>query len=145
MRTADVEALLSSFEFPQPGIVSELGIRADAAYLKLTSKADQTDYAVVWTPGDRWFSLDVAGGYSYDYFEEDTPDSEAADRIAQLVDAAVAYIDGRGSVTSSRLLRVPVIHIETDDGHFELRLSTFDAVKRALRIRKPRSRNQIER
>jgi hypothetical protein len=134
VNTDDATVLLKSLVLPAEGLNSELGVRRDAAYLKFSLDADPSDFAVVWTPGDRWFSLDVAGGFSYDPFEEDTSDADVAQLLERLLDAAIGYIQGRRSTTLSRLLKIPAVIVETDNGPIELRLSLTAAVKRALRI-----------
>jgi len=70
---------------------SEIGVRDGAAFWKVSPLDDPDEYAVVWTPGDRWFALDVSGGYSYDYFEEDIPDDEAEVLIDKLMQGSRAY------------------------------------------------------
>lgn len=120
MKASDVEALLHSFVLPTEGLTSEVGIRDGKAYLKVSPDSDPSEYAVVWTPGDRWFSLDVAGGYSYDYFEEDTPDVDVVELLGKLAQAATAYIEGRRSTTLSRFFKIPTVRVETDSGPVEL-------------------------
>ena len=123
-----------SFVLPVDGLTSEVGVRRGAAYLRISSRGDPSDYAVVWTPSDRWFSLDVAGGFSYNHFEEDTPDADVLHLIENLVQAAIDYIEERGSTTYSRFLKLPRVVIETTSGPLVLALSIPDGLKRAFGI-----------
>lgn len=70
MRTSEALAVLASMRPEVDNIEIELGQRGNTAYLQVSSRKDPTRWAAVWTPGDAWFSLDVDGDFSYNYFEE---------------------------------------------------------------------------
>lgn len=92
-----------------------------SAYLKLTPLSGADDYAVVWTPGDRWFSLEVNGGYSLDVFGEDCEEPEVKEILERFLGIATAYIEGRWSRERSRFLHVVHVVVATDDGPVRLR------------------------
>ncbi len=67
----------------EPGNIGRFGdpVRRDrAAYISWSSRAD------------RWFSLNIDGGYSVNHFEEDTPEAEVEALLKGYVEAAVAYV-----------------------------------------------------
>jgi hypothetical protein len=103
----------------------EVGTRGQphntSAYLKLTPLSGADDYAVVWTPGDRWFSLEVNGGYSLDVFGEDYEEPEVREILERFLRIATAYIEGRWSRERTRFLHVVHVVVETDDGPVRLR------------------------
>ncbi|MCC6854418.1 MAG: hypothetical protein IT189_00010 [Microbacteriaceae bacterium] len=110
------------------------------AYLKLHSAIDPDRYAVISTPGDRWFELEVAGGYGAIEASELTPDSEARAILGRLLLMAAAYLDGRWAVKKSRLVGVPVLVLDTEAGEVKLRLSAKESIRK-LFFREPARRN----
>ena len=96
MRTAEAMAALTALPPGGTQASAELGTNGDAAYLRLESRETPGRWAVVSTPGDRWFSLEVDGGFCLDYFEEDTPDADAEALLARYVEYATQYLSGRG-------------------------------------------------
>ncbi|WP_191282720.1 hypothetical protein [Pseudolysinimonas yzui] len=108
---------------------TELGTRRDAAYLKVANKADPPDFAVVWTPGDRWFSLDVAGGFSLVYIEEETPGDEVRERLDSYLSIGLRYLSGDRENVRSKLLRIPSVRVGSGGNAVTLRLSLVDEVR----------------
>ena len=133
MNLAEVANYLDSIPEPARGVSRKTGISRGAAYIKFSKLAAPTVYAVVSTPGDRWFSLDTYGGFAYDYFEEGIPDTEAIQLLEKLVQAARARVEGVGMMRASRYLGVPVLEIETDQGPVALHLPLLAAIKQLLR------------
>ncbi|MFD4958934.1 hypothetical protein [Microbacterium sp. NPDC058389] len=111
---------------------SEIGDRRGAAFLRIWQTDRPGRWAVIFSPGDRWFSLEVDGGYSLDLFEEDTPEEEARQLLTKYVDVALAYV--RGSMVAERTgrFRAPLVTVPTDAGSTTLRLSLFAGFKAAL-------------
>jgi hypothetical protein len=90
----DAMELLDSLRPAAIGLSSEIGYRGGAAFLRMWQSSRPGRWAVIWTPGDRWFSLEVDGGYALDHFEEDTPDEGARQLLSKYVDVALAYVLG---------------------------------------------------
>jgi hypothetical protein len=94
---------------------------------------------VVSTPGDRWFSLEIDGGFSSDHLEEETPDSEVMERLGVYVDLASDYVEkGAQVLSSSGLGRHSVRLTRTSGDEIVLRRS-FGAQFRAAIKRGTRS------
>jgi len=125
VNVSEAESLLRELASSVVGADVEVGTRGKApnssAYIKLTSVSDLGDYAVVWTPGDRWFSLDVKGGFSLNEFGEDCEASEVRAILERFLRVATAYIEGRRSLVKSRFLRATHLVVEGDDGPVILR------------------------
>jgi hypothetical protein len=115
-----------------PEIESELGTRRDAAYLRVTNNAAPDRWAVVSSPGDRWFSLEIDGGFSLEYFEEDLPDEDVQRLLSRYASLAVVYLRDGATARRSRLFRVPSLVVRTGDGDVVLRRSVAAEVKRLL-------------
>jgi hypothetical protein len=87
------------------------------------------DFAVVSTPGDRWFSLEVRGGYSADRFEEGLSNDQVTRVLEHLVQLGAAYLAGSRRIVRSRLLKVPAIVVNGTGGSTTLRLSLPGTLK----------------
>lgn len=135
MDSYEARVVMESIDVPIRGVSVETGFRGASAYLKIGSRVRASEFAVVSTPGDGWFSLDVGGGYSYDYFEEEISDADATRVINRLAHAAFAYTQGQVTTRWSRILRIPTIVIGDDDGPLELSLSVPATIKHVLRVR----------
>lgn len=79
-------------------------------------------WAAVSSPGDQWFSIEVDGGYSEEYFEEDTSDVDVVDRLGVYL-AAAAYVAGESEVRRSKGLHLAFLVVPTDFGTVELHKS----------------------
>jgi hypothetical protein len=134
MNADDADNLLKSLTPPSAGFVVQVGVKNGAAFWKIASKADPGDYAVVWTPGDRWFALDVRGGFSFTHFEEEATEENVSLLLLNLTQAARAYVEGRRQNFRSRLWKIPRIRVDSADKPIDLRLSPLAAVGRALRL-----------
>jgi hypothetical protein len=134
MRTAAALATLASLQPTDGDVSSELGQGDDVAYLRITSATSGSRWAVVSSPGDRWFSLDVDGGFSFDHFEEDTPDEDVRRVLKRLVGLAVQYVVREPTPLKSKVLRVPIIELPTEDGVVLLRRSLVGLLKHLFRL-----------
>lgn len=133
-----LEVLTQLRDQVSPGLDTELGTRRDAAYLKVANKTDPHDFAVVWTPGDRWFSLDVAGGFSLIYIEEETPDDEVRERLESYLSIGLRYLSGDRQNVRSKLLRIPSVRVGSGDNAVTLTLSLVDEVRHLFGGRRER-------
>jgi hypothetical protein len=95
MRSSEVEDVLRRSAQDVGDLSVTLGRRGDAAFLRLSDPSREDCWAVVWSPGDRWFSIEVVGGYSLDHFEEETPDHEVRRILNAYVGVALAYLRTR--------------------------------------------------
>ena len=134
MRTEAISAFL---EVSRPGtteVSSEIGRRGDAAYLRMESTDEPERWAVVSSPGDRWFSLDVDGGFCLDHVEEDTPDSDAHRIMQEYIEVGLCYLREGATPVRSRRLRLPGLQISTAQGDVVLRRSLVANLKSLMRI-----------
>jgi len=123
MRTDEAIELLRSIIPAKLDSFSTVGRRGDVAYLRIEGNSEPLRWAVVSSPGDRWFALDVDGGFSLNSFEEDTPDDEARRILAEYVDVAVAYLTNGGTMVKSGWLRSVILTVSAPDGSVVLRRS----------------------
>ena len=132
MTTESARRLLESSKPDAAGYVCEVGVRRDAAYLKVASEAHPERWAVVWTPGDRWFSVEIDGGFSLDHFEEDMNDSDVAALVQAYVSIALAYLD-IGATLDRRRSVFPVARVSVESGTVELRRSLATNLRHFVR------------
>lgn len=123
MNTDDVESLFRSVSSATPRLKTEVGRRRGAAYLRISDETEPERWAVVWTPGDGWISIDVNGGFSLDHFDEDIEDDDLRAILSRYVEIGVAYLNAgeRGSTLTGRAF--PVLTVAMDGGSVELRRS----------------------
>lgn len=112
----------------------ELGTRGDVAFLRLAAGARPGRWAVVSTPGDRWFSLEVDGGFSLDYFEEDTSHEDVRAIMARYVDYALRYLAGTGVHSKCSLLGIPELELATESESVRLRRSLGAQIRTLARF-----------
>lgn len=134
MDLSNIETILRSLRPSHDGVDIDLGTRDGAAFLHLTQPARPERWAVVWTPGDGWFALDVDGGFSLNHVEEETPDDEVRRLLEQYVKIGLTYVLGSSVPTSPGRFKARVLRVTTDDGDFDLRLNVGAALKDALRL-----------
>lgn len=135
MEVDGVLALLGSVTPDASRYAAEVGIRDGAAYLHAVSLAHPTRWCVVSSPGDRWFSVEIDGGYSLDHFEEETSDIDAARLLHAYVDIALAYLDNGATLDRKRSL-FPVARVATGSGAVELRRSLAANLRHLMRGRR---------
>jgi hypothetical protein len=129
MNVSEVQEFLASIKIQRPGMRSEVGTRDSTVYLRYSTDSEPEDFAVVLTPGDRWYELSVGGGFSTLRFDEGTPDDEVMRILASFAKAAIAYIEGHRTVVRSRILKLPSLRVEFGEESLDLGLSLADAVK----------------
>lgn len=123
LRTAEALAILQAARPQIAGVSSEVGTQADVAYLRLSKGDSPHRWGVVSSPGDRWFSLEVDGGFSNNFFQEDTPDDEARQILVRLVGFAVEYILHEPTPARRGRLGVYSIELSTSEGKLSLQKS----------------------
>jgi hypothetical protein len=138
MRTEGALALLTTLRPEDSDIATELGQRGDAAYLRITLPPNPDRFAVVNSPGDRWFSLDVDRGFSLNHFEEDTPDEDVARLFRRYIDVGLGYLRQDPIPIRTRLLRLQVITVSLDEGDVVLGRSLAYHLKGLTRLGKRR-------
>lgn len=131
-----VEALLGSLRPNSDEVDSEVGIRNGAAYLHLKQTARPDRWAVIWSPGDRWFALDIDGGFSLNHFEEEMADDDAKRLLEKYVAIGLTYILGDSIPTSTGRFRPRILRVSTEDGDIELTQSVGAALKEAMGLRR---------
>lgn len=137
VNTSDTLAYLGELRVELADLPTEIGTRGDAAFLKLWSSTESERWAVVSSPGDRWFSLEVNGGFSLDYFEEETEESDARSLIRRNVALAQEYVRGDTQPTD-RPWRPSVLSLNLADDEYQLHRSLSYEIKRLIGLRRPR-------
>jgi hypothetical protein len=97
---------------------AKLSVRRDSAGLEVF--APGCNRVVVFSPGDRWVTLQAPDGLAANYFEEGMTDEDLTMWLERYLDAGIAYLEGRFDVRRSRRLRIPHILIETNSGPVRL-------------------------
>jgi hypothetical protein len=98
-------ALLTTLRPAGSDIATELGQRDSVAYLRITLPANPERFAVVNSPGYRWFALDVDRGCSLNHFEEDTPDDDVARVFRRYIDLGLEYLRQNPRPSRTGILR----------------------------------------
>ena len=111
----------------------------DIAFVRL-ALPDQAPWAEISTPGERWTSLYIDGGFMLDHIDEEASDGDIQQSLARLVRIASSYLLGNHRVERSRLFRAPVLVIETQSDGIVRVNQTIDRLLRGL-FRGRRSRN----
>jgi len=138
MRTAQALAALTALSPDSSHMSAELGTKGDAAYLRLESRETPGRWAVVSTPGDRWFSLEVDGGYCLDYFEESTADDEVQTLLARYLDYATQYLSGRGVSVKRNVVGLRELEVSTETETIRLTKSLGRAIRDVIGLRSDR-------
>lgn len=131
MKLQDVEHFFAEVAQRSP-FDADAGINEGRAYLRIAS--DDGRWAVVNTPGDGWFALDVEHGFSLDHFEEETAADDVIHLLEKYIRVAEAYVGGEAVEESTRRGYVRAIRVETIDGEFRLRRSLAADFKARLGI-----------
>ena len=126
MRTDQALGLLTSLQPSSTVVASTCGTKGDAAYLQMTVGPR---WAVVSSPGDRWFSLEVDGGFAIDHFEEDTPEGEIHEILSNYVELALAYLREPTTPRPSGRFGLPVVEIVNDHNRAVLRRSLWKSLR----------------
>lgn len=112
------------------GYETKLFVERDWAVLQILIPGSK-EKAIVYSPGDRWVSVDLPGEFSALHLEEEISEVDFSAWIHRYFDVAIAYLEGRYVTQHSRLFRVPRLIVETDSGPVELNLA-FKATIRAI-------------
>ncbi len=136
MRTVDALSMLKSLRPDSADIEAEFGTRRDAAYLRIQSRDEPGRWAVISTPGDRWFSLEVDGQFSLDHFEEDTPDDEALRVLNEYLRLAIEYLHGGGTAKRIGWFRASALALPSNGDEVILRRSAVSELRNLVRFRR---------
>lgn len=98
---------------------AKLSVRHDWAGLEIFAP-DSDEKVVVYSPGDRWVSLQAPDGLAANYFEEGMTDEDLTMWLERYTDAGIAYLEGRFDLRRSPRLRIPHLVIETRAGPVRL-------------------------
>jgi hypothetical protein len=136
MNVSEAEVLLTELASRAGQLATEIGVSGESphtfAYLRMSSPTDAGDFAIVSTPGDGWFELSVAGGYTTGETGDMYSQSDVREILDRYVSAALRYLDGDWSERKSNLFRVPYVELNTDTGTIMLRLPVNQVIKRAF-------------
>jgi hypothetical protein len=117
---ATATAFLEKLADSTRGIGVEVGEKGNAphhfAYLKLTSSSELGSYALISTPGERWFELEVTGGFYTGTADDLATDEEVHEYLEDYFTTAAAYLAGNWSAAKSKLFRRSLVVIRTDRG-----------------------------
>jgi hypothetical protein len=137
---ARARELLADLEPDQADFGSEVGLRNHEAYLRIHDLAKPERWAVVYTSGATYTSLEIdgkplgtVGRFSLDCFHEGVPDTEVEGRLREYADVAVEYLRNGGTVERSRRLRIPRLIIGTIDAQHSLSMSVVNDLRDLLR------------
>lgn len=106
------------------------------ASMRLTSRSHSERWAVVNTPGDRWFGLGVDGDYALMRLEEDAPHEAVSETLGEYVAIAGAYLHSGGRAVRVGPFRWPAIVVSVDDRQVTIRRTFLAEVRRKLRHQK---------
>jgi hypothetical protein len=126
--------VLESLRPTSPDIIIELGCHEEVAYIRLHARAAPDRWAVVSTPGDRWFSLEVNGGLSWNHFEEETQDGDVKGILSHCVESAMVYVREEG-VSRSDQIGASSLLLTSRFGDMTLRRSLAADIRRIFRFR----------
>ena len=129
MNTDQVEAYFRSHEPSLDGISTDFGRRGDAAFLRLSRSGEAGRWAVVASPGRRWFAVEIPGGFSLNHFDEDLEDDEVRAILNDFLAVAVAYMRSGAARRSVGPLRFPALVVSMPQGERVLRRSLVADVK----------------
>lgn len=100
--------------------------------LKMSAPDSPLRWAQIVTPGERWFSLELNGGFVRDIVDEDATDDEARALMMELFRIGVSYMRGDYRVGRGRWLRVPAIIVPIREREVVISLSVGDIVRRFI-------------
>jgi hypothetical protein len=126
--------VLDSIRVEASDVVAEVSQRGDAAVLHLSTPGRPGRWAVVSTPGDRWFSLEVDGGYSLDHFEEETSDDDARRLLRLYTSIGLDYLRQAPTPARTSPLSTPTVVVTTGTGDVVLRRSLSKSLQSLLRL-----------
>lgn len=113
------------------GYEAKLSVKHDWAGLEIVPPGSD-ESVVVHSPGDRWVSLQVPGGFSAIYFEEGMTSEDLLMWFERYLDAAIAYLNGHYVLHRSLRLRIPHVVIDTSPGPVRLDLGPKALIRAAV-------------
>lgn len=128
MREQEALEVLESLKPDVPDVLVTTGVKGTRAFLLLKNTHATQRWAVIYTPGDRYFSVDTNTPYSRDYVDEGVPDDEVRDILERFTRIGVAYVRGAGEVVRVGFFKTPVLVVQVGDKREELRLSVFGTI-----------------
>jgi hypothetical protein len=125
MNPADMEALLADvaagISYAQVEVGAEQVRRYKKPFLKLTSRQNPEQYAIISMTGSGWYGLTVTGGFCTGVADDQGMDyASVREHVETFVRAATAYLDGHWSMRKSKVLRVPTLTIQTEAARLNL-------------------------
>ena len=116
-------------------ILADDGVRAvwqkdNVAHVILESANDRRRFAVVSTPGDRWFEVAVNGEFGYIRFMEDVEPDEVERLLRTLVGIGKSYVEHGGTLVGARRFS-PKLVVVSDGVDYELHRSVVSDVSKA--------------
>jgi hypothetical protein len=142
MELERAKQVLADLTPTDPEVGSEVGIRERGAYLRMHVRADPDRWAVVYSSGNTWSTVEVdtstlgvPGRFSLDSFHEDSPDTYVETTLREYVAVAEAYLAGSGTLRRSPRLRLPQLTVEIPDGSRVLKRSVVADLRDLLRPR----------
>jgi hypothetical protein len=136
MNVAGAEAAMHEIAALRSEARIEVGVDGNAphdfAYITLYSDSDPEQFAVVSSPGSRWFEIKVNGGFYTGRADDMADDAEVREYIEEYVEAATAYLAGRWSRRKSWLFHLPIIVIEAKPRDLRLGLNFGVGIKQVF-------------
>lgn len=130
MRIEEAESLLRELSSGMGDFLVSSDTRAAVARITSSdSRGSRT--AQVSTPGDRWFSVDIDGGFSTDHFEEETTPEDVRIILERCLRVALAYVSHGAEPAGTRWFPARVVRV--GDERVVLRRSVLDNVRSILK------------
>lgn len=133
MNAESASEILKSLSRNDEEHASTVEVADGLASMRLTSRSRPERWAVVSTPGDRWFGLRVDGDYALMRLEEDAPDETVLEALHAYVAIAGAYLHSGGHRVRVGPFRWPAIAVAIDERQVILRRTVFAEIRRKLR------------
>jgi hypothetical protein len=113
-----VQTILHEIRPTTPDIHTEVGIKNGEAYLVLRARDGSKvahGWAVIRTPGARWYSVELGADHEHDVVDEEASMDEVRGYLRRFVMIATAYLKGEYDVIRSRWLRGPILVVRIED------------------------------
>jgi len=108
---------------------SDVEVRDDAVGLVLTATGRPRRKVVIVSPGDRWISLEVDGGFSLDHFEEAMDEGDFRGVFEHHLQLAESYLRSGGRLVRGRLRGFETLIVPFDSKEEPLRRSLASSVR----------------
>lgn len=117
---------------------SDVEVRDDAVGLVMTATGRPRRKVVIVSPGDRWISLEVDGGFSLDHFEEAMDERDFRGVFEHHLQLADSYLRSGGRLVRGRVRGFDTLNVSVGSKEEALRRS----LNRSLRILLVGDRNE---